>query len=149
MPMQAKLGLNAAVALKLHRARQGVASSDRCRSSSVQYTGAILTSLVLQSSRPTQRNFLRSRFRPAFASRYVPILTVSLSTYWKPASSPKAGLPPPPWISGDRIRLAQVMLPLASAGYHVLAPEHERLWSHDRLDDSYDGDVFPFRHTIW
>ena len=39
------------------------------------------------------------------------------------------------------------MLPLASAGFHVLAPDMRGYGRTTGWDDSYDGDVFPFRHT--
>ena len=41
----------------------------------------------------------------------------------------------------------KVMLPLASAGYHVLAPDMRGYGRTTGWDDSYDGDVFMFRHT--
>jgi pimeloyl-ACP methyl ester carboxylesterase len=41
----------------------------------------------------------------------------------------------------------KVMLPLASAGFHVLAPDMRGYGRTTGWDDSYDGDVFPFRHT--
>jgi pimeloyl-ACP methyl ester carboxylesterase len=39
------------------------------------------------------------------------------------------------------------MLPLASAGFHVLAPDMRGYGRTTGWDDSYDGDVFLFRHT--
>jgi pimeloyl-ACP methyl ester carboxylesterase len=41
----------------------------------------------------------------------------------------------------------KVMLPLASAGYHVLAPDMRGYGRTTGWDDGYDADVFPFRHT--
>jgi pimeloyl-ACP methyl ester carboxylesterase len=41
----------------------------------------------------------------------------------------------------------KVMLPLASAGFHVIAPDMRGYGRTTGWDDSYDGDVFPFRHT--
>src|SRR5450755_1105547 len=41
----------------------------------------------------------------------------------------------------------KVMLPLASAGFHVLAPAVRGYGRTTGWDDSYDGDLFPFRHT--
>ena len=41
----------------------------------------------------------------------------------------------------------KVMLPLASAGFHVLAPDMRGYGRTTGWDDSYDGDVFAFRHT--
>jgi pimeloyl-ACP methyl ester carboxylesterase len=41
----------------------------------------------------------------------------------------------------------KVMLPLASAGFHVLAPDMRGYGRTNGWDDSYDGDVFPFRLT--
>jgi pimeloyl-ACP methyl ester carboxylesterase len=41
----------------------------------------------------------------------------------------------------------KVMLPLASAGFHVLAPDMRGYGRTAGWDDSYDGDVFPFRLT--
>jgi pimeloyl-ACP methyl ester carboxylesterase len=41
----------------------------------------------------------------------------------------------------------RVMLPLASAGFHVLAPDMRGYGRTTGWDDSYDGDVFLFRHT--
>jgi pimeloyl-ACP methyl ester carboxylesterase len=41
----------------------------------------------------------------------------------------------------------KVMLPLASAGFHVLAPDMRGYGRTTGWDDSYDGDVFTFRHT--
>ena len=41
----------------------------------------------------------------------------------------------------------KVMLPLASAGFHVLAPDMRGYGRTMGWDDSYDGDVFVFRHT--
>jgi pimeloyl-ACP methyl ester carboxylesterase len=41
----------------------------------------------------------------------------------------------------------KVMLPLASAGFHVLAPDMRGYGRTIGWDDSYDGDVFLFRHT--
>jgi pimeloyl-ACP methyl ester carboxylesterase len=41
----------------------------------------------------------------------------------------------------------KVMLPLASAGFHVLAPDMRGFGRTTGWDDSYDGDVFPFRYT--
>ena len=41
----------------------------------------------------------------------------------------------------------KVMLPLASAGFHVLAPDMRGYGRTMGWDDSYDGDVFMFRHT--
>src|SRR5215471_4691454 len=41
----------------------------------------------------------------------------------------------------------KVMLPLASAGFHVLAPDMRGYGRTTGWDDSYDGDVFMFRHT--
>src|SRR2546430_9337348 len=41
----------------------------------------------------------------------------------------------------------KIMLPLASAGFHVLAPDMRGYGRTTGWDDSYDGDVFPFRHT--
>ena len=41
----------------------------------------------------------------------------------------------------------KVMLPLASAGFHVLAPDMRGYGRTTGWDNSYDGDVFPFRHT--
>src|SRR5271155_3422104 len=40
----------------------------------------------------------------------------------------------------------KVMLPLASAGFHVIAPDMRGYGRTTWWDDSYDGDVFPFRH---
>jgi len=39
------------------------------------------------------------------------------------------------------------MLPLASAGFHVIAPDMRGYGRTSGWDDSYDGDVFPFRLT--
>jgi len=41
----------------------------------------------------------------------------------------------------------KVMLPLASAGFHVLAPDMRGYGRTTGWDDSYDGDVFSFRVT--
>jgi pimeloyl-ACP methyl ester carboxylesterase len=41
----------------------------------------------------------------------------------------------------------RVMLPLASAGFHVLAPDMRGYGRTTGWDDSYDGDIFPFRLT--
>jgi pimeloyl-ACP methyl ester carboxylesterase len=41
----------------------------------------------------------------------------------------------------------KVMLPLASAGFHVLAPDMRGYGRTTGWDDSYDGDVFMFRHA--
>jgi pimeloyl-ACP methyl ester carboxylesterase len=41
----------------------------------------------------------------------------------------------------------KLMLPLASAGFHVLAPDMRGYGRTTGWDDSYDADVFPFRHT--
>ena len=41
----------------------------------------------------------------------------------------------------------KVMLPLASAGFHVLAPDMRGYGRTTGWDDGYDGDVFMFRHT--
>jgi pimeloyl-ACP methyl ester carboxylesterase len=41
----------------------------------------------------------------------------------------------------------KLMLPLASAGYHVLAPDMRGYGRTTGWDDSYDSDVFLFRHT--
>src|SRR5215472_2188442 len=41
----------------------------------------------------------------------------------------------------------KVMLPLASEGFHVLAPDMRGYGRTTGWDDSYDGDVFLFRHT--
>ena len=41
----------------------------------------------------------------------------------------------------------KVMLPLASAGFHVLAPDMRGYGRTTGWDDGYDGDVFLFRHT--
>jgi pimeloyl-ACP methyl ester carboxylesterase len=41
----------------------------------------------------------------------------------------------------------KVMVPLASAGFHVLAPDMRGYGRTTGWDDSYDGDVFLFRHT--
>jgi pimeloyl-ACP methyl ester carboxylesterase len=41
----------------------------------------------------------------------------------------------------------KIMLPLASAGFHVLAPDMRGYGRTTGWDDSYDGDVFMFRHT--
>jgi pimeloyl-ACP methyl ester carboxylesterase len=41
----------------------------------------------------------------------------------------------------------KVMLPLASAGFHVIAPDMRGYGRTTGWDDSYDGDVFHFRHT--
>jgi pimeloyl-ACP methyl ester carboxylesterase len=41
----------------------------------------------------------------------------------------------------------KVMLPLASAGFHVLAPDMRGYGRTMGWDDSYDGDVFMFRQT--
>jgi pimeloyl-ACP methyl ester carboxylesterase len=39
------------------------------------------------------------------------------------------------------------MLPLASAGFHAIAPDMRGYGRTTGWDDSYDGDVFLFRHT--
>ena len=41
----------------------------------------------------------------------------------------------------------KVMLPLAAAGFHVIAPDMRGYGRTTGWDDSYDGDVFLFRHT--
>src|SRR5215472_9434796 len=41
----------------------------------------------------------------------------------------------------------KVMPPLASAGFHVLAPDMRGYGRTTRWDDNYDGNVFLFRHT--
>src|SRR6516165_9857939 len=41
----------------------------------------------------------------------------------------------------------KVLLPLAAAGFHVLAPDMRGYGRTTGWDDSYDGDVFMFRHT--
>jgi len=41
----------------------------------------------------------------------------------------------------------KLMLPLASAGFHVIAPDMRGYGRTTGWDDSYDGDVFLFRHT--
>jgi pimeloyl-ACP methyl ester carboxylesterase len=41
----------------------------------------------------------------------------------------------------------KLMLPLASEGFHVLAPDMRGYGRTTGWDDSYDGDVFLFRHT--
>lgn len=41
----------------------------------------------------------------------------------------------------------KVMPRLAAAGFHVLAPDMRGYGRTTGWDDSYDGDVFPFRHT--
>jgi pimeloyl-ACP methyl ester carboxylesterase len=41
----------------------------------------------------------------------------------------------------------KVMPPLASAGFHVIAPDMRGYGRTTGWDDSYDGDVFLFRHT--
>jgi pimeloyl-ACP methyl ester carboxylesterase len=41
----------------------------------------------------------------------------------------------------------KLMLPLAAAGFHVLAPDMRGYGRTTGWDDSYDADVFPFRHA--
>ena len=41
----------------------------------------------------------------------------------------------------------KVMLPLASAGFHAIAPDMRGYGRTTGWDDSYDGDVFVFRHA--
>src|SRR5262245_21988505 len=41
----------------------------------------------------------------------------------------------------------RVMLPLAAAGFHVIAPDMRGYGRTTGWDDSYDADVFPFRHA--
>src|ERR1700756_596608 len=41
----------------------------------------------------------------------------------------------------------KVMVPLASAGFHVIAPDLRGFGRTTGWDDSYDGDVFAFRLT--
>ena len=41
----------------------------------------------------------------------------------------------------------KVLIPLAAAGFHVLAPDMRGYGRTTGWDDSYDGDVFLFRHT--
>jgi hypothetical protein len=41
----------------------------------------------------------------------------------------------------------KLMLPLAAAGFHVIAPDMRGYGRTTGWDDSYDADVFPFRHT--
>jgi pimeloyl-ACP methyl ester carboxylesterase len=41
----------------------------------------------------------------------------------------------------------KVLLPLASAGFHVLAPDMRGYGRTTGWDESYDGNVFSFRHT--
>ena len=102
-----------------------------------------------QSFRPTRRNLLRSRFPPGIRSRYVPningltfhVLEAGLESKERPCLLLLHGYPEIEY--GWR----KVMLPLASAGFHVLAPDMRGYGRTIGWDDSYDGDVFPFRHT--
>src|SRR5215510_5155653 len=41
----------------------------------------------------------------------------------------------------------KLMLPLAAAGFHVIAPDMRGYGRTTGWDDSYDSDIFPFRHT--
>src|SRR5215831_17968538 len=41
----------------------------------------------------------------------------------------------------------KLMLPMAGAGFHVIAPDMRGYGRTTGWDDSYDADVFPFRHA--
>src|SRR5215470_8331455 len=41
----------------------------------------------------------------------------------------------------------KLMLPLAAAGFHVIAPDMRGYGRTTGWDDSYDADIFPFRHA--
>src|SRR5204862_7582907 len=106
------------------------------------------TFFALQSFRPIRQVF------PLFRSRRNPFPSCE-QHQWAYFSRSGSGLrnqgsalcAASPWDPELAYGWRKVMLPLASAGFHVIAPDMRGYGRTTGWDDSYDGDVFQFRHT--
>src|SRR5881628_2630220 len=84
---------------------------------------------------------IRSRTVPNVNGLTVHVLEAGFDTAARPAILLLHGFPELAY------SWRKVMLPLASAGYHVIAPDMRGFGRTTGWDDSYDADVFPFRHA--
>lgn len=149
MPMQAKLTLDATSGAQISpgSTRRGfiltaaaaaasgtLVQSEVARAAIVQTDPAKLPPLPLPPG-------IRSRYVPNINGLTFHVLEAGFESKARPCLLLLHGYPEIAY--GWR----KVMLPLASAGFHVLAPDMRGYGRTTGWDDSYDGDVFPFRHT--
>jgi pimeloyl-ACP methyl ester carboxylesterase len=148
MSVQVKPGVNAASG-----SRTGTGATRR----SFIVTAAAAVSSTLVESRVSRAAIVQTDtaklaplpLPPGIRSRYVPninglnfhVLEAGFESQGRPCLLLLHGYPEIAY--GWR----KLMLPLASAGYHVLAPDMRGYGRTTGWDDSYDSDVFLFRHT--
>jgi pimeloyl-ACP methyl ester carboxylesterase len=148
MPLQATPSLSAA-----SRAQSASGSTRR----SVLLTAAAAASSTLVQSEVSRAAIIQTDtaklpplpLPPGIRSRYVPningltfhVLEAGFESKGRPCLLLLHGYPEIAY--GWR----KLMLPLAAAGFHVLAPDMRGYGRTTGWDDSYDADVFPFRHA--
>ena len=149
MSMQVKLTLNAASSAQIApgSTRRGfilTAAAAAASSTLVQYDVAHAAIVQTDTAKlpplplPTG---IRSRYIPNINGLIFHVLEAGFESKGRPCLLLLHGYPEIAY--GWR----KVMLPLASAGFHVLAPDMRGYGRTTGWDDSYDGDVFPFRHV--
>jgi pimeloyl-ACP methyl ester carboxylesterase len=148
MPLQTSSSLSSATRT------QGASGSTR---RSVLLTAAAAASSVLVQSEVARAAIVQTDpaklpplpLPPGIRSRYVPnvngltyhVLEAGFESKGRPCLLLLHGYPEIAY--GWR----KLMLPLAAAGYHVIAPDMRGYGRTTGWDDSYDADVFPFRHA--
>jgi pimeloyl-ACP methyl ester carboxylesterase len=115
-------------------ASSALVQSDVARAAIVQTDTAKLPPLPLPAG-------IRSRYVPNINGLTFHVLEAGFESRGRPCLLLLHGYPEIAY--GWR----KLMLPLASAGYHVIAPDMRGYGRTTGWDDSYDADVFPFRHT--
>src|SRR5205823_222364 len=148
MPLQPNSSLNAAsrahvvagstrrsVLLTAAAAASSVlVQSDVSRAAIVQTDTAKLPPLLLPQG-------IRSRYVPDINGLTFHVLEAGFESKGRPCLLLLHGYPEIAY--GWR----KLMLPLAAAGFHVIAPDMRGYGRTTGWDDSYDADVFPFRHA--
>ena len=117
-------------------ASSALVQSDVARAAVVQTDTAKLPPLPLPAG-------IRSRYVPNINGLTFHVLEAGFESKGRPCLLLLHGYPEIAY--GWR----KLMLPLASAGYHVIAPDMRGYGRTTGWDDSYDADVFRFATPIW
>jgi pimeloyl-ACP methyl ester carboxylesterase len=148
MPMKAKLTLNAASSAQIApgSTRRGFILTAAAAASSTLVQSEVARAAIVQTDTAKLPPLplppgIRSRNVPNINGLTFHVLEAGFESNGRPCLLLLHGYPEIAY--GWR----KVMLPLAAAGFHVLAPDMRGYGRTTGWDDSFDGDVFPFRHT--
>src|SRR5438132_12469063 len=149
MPMPPKLTLKAASSAQIASGstRRGfVLTAAAAAASSTLFQSDVARAAIVQTDTAKLPPLplppgIRSRHVPNINGLTFPVLEAGFESKGRPCLLLLHGYPEIAY--GWR----KVMLPLASAGFHAIAPDMRGYGRTTGWDDSYDGTVFVFRHT--